>query len=151
TRLTRHGFSVGTPLFSESGRLFYSIANPHGFPALMELPRDGSTPRQVATKYLGGQIAAAGGRLVFDQLELVENVGLQSDLYSVAQNGGRTRRLTDGARAASPDVSPDGRTIVCTVQSADRRALATLPMDSTGRVTPPTVLVSEVATDFSSP
>ena len=117
----------------------------------MELPRDGSAPRQVATKFLGGQIATAGGRLVFDQLELVENVGLQSDLYSVPQNGGRTRRLTRGARAASPDVSPDGRTIVCTVQSADRRALATLLVDATGRMTQPALLVSEISTNFASP
>jgi Tol biopolymer transport system component len=151
TRLTRHGFSVGSPRFSESGRLFYSIGNPHGFPALMELPRDGSAPRQVATKYLGGQIATAGGLLVFDQVELVENVGLQSDLYSVRQDGGRTRRLTHGARAAYPDISPDRHTIVCTVQSADRRALATLSLDNTGRMTQPALLISEASTNFSSP
>ena len=151
TRLTRHGFSVGSPGFSDSGRLFYSIGNPHGFPALMELPRDGSAPRQVTTKYLGERIAAAGGSLVFDQLELVANVGLQSDLYVVDQDGGRTRRLTRGARAADPDVAPDGRTIVCTVQSADRRSLATLPLDNAGRTVTPALLGSDASTDFSSP
>jgi hypothetical protein len=150
-RLTRHGFSVGSPRFSEFGRLFYAIGNPHGFPALMELPRDGSAPRQVTTKYLGGQIATAGGLLVFDQLEVVANVGLQSDLYVVRQDGGRTRRLTDGARAADPDVSPDGKTIVCTVQAADRRSLATLPLDTAGRMIVPALLASDVSTDFSSP
>ena len=69
-RLTRHGFSVGAPAFSRSGRLFYSIINPHGFPSLMELPRGGSSPRQVATRYLGNRIAAAGELLVFDQIEI---------------------------------------------------------------------------------
>jgi Tol biopolymer transport system component len=151
TRLTRHGFSVDAPRFSPSGRLFYSINNPHGFPALMELPRDGSAPRQVTTKYLGGRFAASGGALVFDQMEVVHNVGLQSDLYVVSENGGSTRRLTVGARAADPDVSPDGRTIVCTVQSADRRALATLPLSAQGRAATPVPLVSDPSTDFSSP
>jgi hypothetical protein len=151
TRLTRHGFSVGSPRFSESGRLFYTIGNPHGFPALMELPRDGSAPRQVTTQFVGGQIATAGGLLVFDQVELVRNVGLQSDLYSVPQDGGRTRRLTNTARAAYPDVSPDGGTIVCTVQSADGRALATLSLGNAGRMTQPALLISEVSTNFSSP
>ena len=151
TRLTRHGFSVGAPRFSASGRLFYSIVNPHGFPALMELPRDGSAPRQVATKYLGGRIAASGGALVYDQVEVVHNVALQSDLYVAPENGGPARRLTVGARAANPDVSPDGRTIVCTVQSADRRALATLPFSAQGPAATPALLVSEPSTDFSSP
>ena len=57
TQLTRHGFSVGTPVFGRSGRLFYSVVNPHGFPSLMELPRDGSAPREIAPKYLGNRIA----------------------------------------------------------------------------------------------
>ncbi len=151
TRRTRHGFSVSAPRFSDAGRLFYANANPHGFPALMELPRDGSAPRQVTTKYLGGQMAAAGGLLVFDQVELAANVGLQADLYSVSQDGGRTRRLTRGARAADPDLSPDGRTVVCTVQSGDRRALATLSLDHAGGTTQPAPLISEVSTNFSSP
>lgn len=151
TRLTHHGFSVGAPRFSASGRLFYAIVNPHGFPALMELPRDGSAPRQIATKFLGGRISASGGALVFDQVEVVHNVGLQSDLYVVQQEGGRARRLTVGARAADPDVSPDGRTIVCTVQSADRRGLATMPFSAVGSAAAPAPLVSEPSTDFSSP
>jgi hypothetical protein len=151
SRVTHHGFSVGSAGFSDSGRLFYAVANPHGFPALMELPRDGSAPRHVTSKYLGAQIAASGGLLVFDQLELVEQVGLQSDLYSVPYDGGRARRLTRGARAADPDISPDGRTVVCTVQSADRRALATFSLDHAGPTARPAPLASAASTDFSSP
>src|SRR4029079_17126164 len=37
-RLTRHGFSGVPPAVSRSGRLYYSVVNPHDFPALMELP-----------------------------------------------------------------------------------------------------------------
>ena len=42
--------------------------------------------------------------------------------------GGGPQRLTHGARAGDPDVSPDGRVIVCTIQRADRRELATLSL-----------------------
>jgi hypothetical protein len=150
-RLTRHGFSVGAPAFSRSGRLFYSIVNPHGFPALMELPRDGSPPRQVASRYLGNRVATAGELLVFDQIEIVNNVALQSDLYTVADNGGPVRRLTEHARAADPDVSPDGRTIVCTIQSADRRALATMSWPGSGELGKPDVLLADESTHYASP
>jgi hypothetical protein len=117
-RLTRHGFAVRGPAFNREGRLFYSVVNPHGFPSLMELPDDGAPPRHVADRYLGNRVAAAGGLLVFDQIEYVNHVGLQSDLYAVAADGGRARRLTEQARAADPDISPDGRTVACTLQSA---------------------------------
>lgn len=150
-RLTHHGFAVGAAAFSQSGRLFYSIANPHGFPSLMELPRDGSAPQKVASRYLGSRIAPAGGILVFDQMEVVNNVGLQSDLHAVSEDGGPVRRLTDRARAADPDVSPDGRTIVCTVQSADRRALATMLLPRAGETATPDSLLAEEFTDYASP
>lgn len=150
TRLTRHGFLVTSPRFSRTGTLYYATLNPHGFPALMAAGRNGSAPRQVATKYLGRRIATTSDGIVFDQVEAVRNVALQSDLY-VLPDGGRSRRLTSGARAADPDVSPDGRTIACTVQRVDRRDLATMPIPAAGRLGTPTALVSEPFTDFASP
>jgi hypothetical protein len=178
TRLTFHGFSVRAPVFSAKGRLFYSVVNPHGFPAMMELmgspdaalggspvraPQpptggvegerfDRNRTRQVTTKFLGGHLAATDRDVVFDQLEVVNDVALQGDLYIVSQDGGRVRRLTHAARAADPDVSPDGRTIVCTIQAADRRSLATLRLaPATGEIAHPAVIISEAGTDFASP
>jgi Tol biopolymer transport system component len=149
-RLTHHGFSVGAPSFGQHGEIFYSVANPHGFPALMAMAPDGSRPRQVTTRYLGSQTGARGGRLVFNQFELVHNAGLQSDLYVVNENGGTVRRLTHLARAGDPDVSANGRTVVCTIQRADRRELATFELSATGFATP-AVLLSDENTDYSSP
>lgn len=149
-RLTHHGFTVTAPAFSPDGRLFYSIANPHGFPALMERLPDG-TSRTVATRFHGNRLSAAGGLLIFDQLELDGHVALFSDLYARPLDGGDTRRLTRGARAADPDVSPDGRTIVCTIQEAGRRVLATLALPSDDATGEPRTLVSENATEFTSP
>jgi dipeptidyl aminopeptidase/acylaminoacyl peptidase len=150
-RLTHHGFTVAPPAFARSGRLFYSVANPHGFPSLMEIRRDGGQPRRVADRFLGSRIGIAGDRLVFDQLDYVNQVALRSDLYSVSENGGPVQRLTENARAVDPDVSPDGRTIVCTIQSADRRALATMPVPASGEMASPVLLTEDASVDYSSP
>ena len=62
------------------------------------------------------------GRLYFDSADFVHNILAYNDLTSLAAGetgvrgleGNRTR-LTEGARASDPDVSPDGRQIVfCT-------------------------------------
>ncbi len=151
TRLTRHGFSVTAPAFSADGRIFYSVVNPHDFPALMELRPGTAVPRRVASRYLGERIAVAGDRLVFSQQEVVRHTDLQSDLYAVPVDGGATRRLTREARATDADVAPDGHTIVCTVQQTGRRILATFDMPPPGQSRVPAPFVSEDATEFSSP
>jgi hypothetical protein len=151
TRLTHHGFVVATPRYSADGRLFYSVRDPHGFPALMELARGNDRPRRVADRYLGGRLAISGETLIFDQLDLIRDVALQSDLYAAARDGGRVRRLTRGARAADPDVSPDGTVLVCTVQRLDRRELATLAMQDADGSRAPATLISAEAVEFSSP
>jgi hypothetical protein len=116
----------------------------------MESAADGSNPRQIATRYLGNQIGAQGGLLAFDQLELVHNVALQSDVYVIDEMQHRVRRVTHLARAADPDIASNGRTVVCTVQRADRRDVATFEMPSAGFATP-SILVSEAGTEYSSP
>ena len=151
TRLTHHGFDVASPAFGPDGRIYYSIVNPHGFPALMRTDA-GGPPQRITTRYLGGRIGFSGRLIVFDQLDFVQSVGLQSDLYVYSPDTRRTTRLTRGARAADPNVSPDGRTIVCTIQRGDRRELATLDFDAqairAGAVKP---LVSEAGTEFAAP
>ena len=135
TRLTDHGFTVTAPTFSADGRLYYSLVNPHDFPAIMELRPGTTAPRRVASRYLGERMSVAGDRLVFAQLEVVRHTDLQSDLYAVPLDGGHTQRLTRDARAADPDVAPDGHTIVCTVQQAGRRILALLEIPHLGAST----------------
>lgn len=151
TQLTRHGFFVTAPAFGASGRLFYAVANPHGFPSLLELPRTRTHPRRVADNFLGSRISASGTVLVFDQIDVVHNVALRSDLYAVNQDRGRVRRLTENARAVDPDISPDGTTIVCTVQSTNARALATMPLPPPGNLGTPATLLAEDGTNFTAP
>jgi WD40 repeat protein len=151
TRLTHHGFAVMSPAIARDGRIFYSVSNPHGFPALMQISSGGGDPRQLTTRFRGNRLAVAGDLLVFDQLEVVHQVEAQSDLYAVPMKGGATRQLTHHTRAADPDVSSDGRTIVCTVQQTGRRAVATMPLPAPGALAIPQTLVSQPDAEFSSP
>jgi WD40-like Beta Propeller Repeat len=151
TRLSRHGFTVTGPRFGRDGRIYYSVVNPHGFPALLSLTPDEPTPRKVANRYLGNQISFAGSRLVYDATEVENQVGLQSDLYAVEPDGAANVRLTRDARAADPDVSPDGRTIVCTIQRPDRRDLAALTLAPDRGIGRPVTIVSERHAHFGRP
>jgi hypothetical protein len=149
-RLTEDGFVVAGPRLAADGRLYYSVVNPNGFPALLVREPGATESRKVADRYLGTSVGFAGSEIVFDHMEIEHQVGLQSDLYAVAPRGGHARRLTHGARAGDPDVSPDGRVIVCTIQRVDRRDLAILdvPTASARAVTP---LVSQPGVHFFSP
>ena len=148
-RLTRHGFFVSGPRFVDDNRVLYSLADPHGFPSLRELDVRSRQSRAVTTRYLGSRVGLAGDEAVFDQIEVVRDVGRQSDLYAVNMQNGRRRRLTHGARAAGPDVSPDGSLLAFTVQQSDRRELATARLADRNPV--PLPLVSQPNVDFASP
>ncbi|MBA3297973.1 MAG: PD40 domain-containing protein, partial [Acidobacteria bacterium] len=148
-RLTHHGFSVRGPQIVSDDRLFYSIAGAHDFPALMEWTP--AEPKTVTTRVLGTRVSSAGDDLVFDQVEFVRSVALLSDLYAVPRGGGKHRALTREARAVDPDVSADGRTIVCAVQMTGRRILATLPYTTRDATQVPVPLIDEPSTEFSSP
>src|SRR5207248_2746356 len=151
-RLTHHGFVVTAPRVADRGAIFYAVANADGFPALMELP-PGGPPRRIAWRGYGNRTSVRGDWIVFDQLERARSVALYSDLYAVRTRGdaaGKVRRLTRDARAADPDLSPDGRRIVCTVQAVGRRALALIDFTPTA-VGAPRVLIDEPEADYTGP
>jgi hypothetical protein len=151
-RLTHHGFVVTAPRVADDGAIYYAVANADGFPALMALPR-GGVPQRIAWRALGNRTSVRGDWIVFDQLETVRSTALYSDLYAVGASGEpRTvRRLTRDARAADPDLSPDRRRIVCTVQATGRRALALLDFNPGGGAVRPRPLVDDPAADYTGP
>ena len=79
--------------------------------------------------------------IVFSQLALVDNARAFSDLYRVEVASGTIRRLTQSARLASPDLHPDGKTIVAVQYDNERSRLVTFDAGS-GTITP--------LTDFSA-
>lgn len=62
---------------------------------------------------------ARGAPLVFAQLDYIDRFRIRSDLY--AADSGRTRRLTRGARLASPDVRRDGAIVAVQTLPATTR------------------------------
>jgi hypothetical protein len=72
--------------------------------------------------------------VVFDQLELSENVAWRSDLYAGEMPTGRSSRLTSDQRLLEPDVSPDGRRLACVRTGEDgRRELTFFAMERDAR------------------
>ena len=149
SRLTHHGYVVTAPRVAGGGTIYYGVSNADGFPALMRVA-PGSAPRRVAWRALGDRTAVHGDWIVFDQVERVRSIALYSDLYAVKTSGGGVRRLTKDARTADPDLSPDGRRVVCTVQATGRRALALLDFQPDA-VSAPRTLIDDPEADFTGP
>ena len=97
-RLTRHGYFVSGPRFVDDKRVLYSLADAHGFPSLMELDVASRQSRAVTTRYLGSRVGLVGDEVIFDQIEVIRDVGRQSDLYAV-NSARRTEAATDTRRA----------------------------------------------------
>ena len=128
TRETFDGFVANGPRWLPDGSIVYSARTPHRFPSLRIVPSGGGPTRNLATRYLGERTAVSGRHVYFDQEEFVRSVALQGDLYAAGIAGGEVQRLTRGARASDPDISPDGNTLVCAVQRAGRASLVLMPV-----------------------
>jgi len=75
-----------------------------------------------------------GRSIVLSQLELVDNARAFGDLYRIDVDSGAVTRLTRSERLASPDVHPNGRTIVAVQYLRERSRLVTVDIES-GMVT----------------
>ena len=154
TRLTHEGYVASGPRWLPDGSIIYTARTPHAFPALMRVPADGGPPRRLVERYLGERVAIAGRRVFFDQRELVRSTALQSDLYVLDLDTRDVRRLTTGARAVDPDVSPDGRWLVAAVERHGAGALmrfAIEPRGGTVSLAPPAAILQEDGTQFGAP
>ncbi len=138
SRLTRRGFEVASPRFDETGKtLVYAAHDPDGFPALRAIDVATGSDRPFLDRFAGTQLSVRGGVVVFDQLDLRDNVAWRSDLYAAGMPGGRTSRLTSDQRLLEPDVSPDGQRLACVRTAADgRRELVffTIERDRRGKL-----------------
>jgi Tol biopolymer transport system component len=133
-RLTREGFDVTSPRIDDAGRtVVYSAGNPDGFPAVLATDLASGTTRAVVDRFGGSQLSVRAGTVVYDQVELSENVAWRSDLFAADLRTGRSARLTHDARLLEPDLSPDGRRLACVRVSDDgTRRLAFFTVERTG-------------------
>jgi len=161
-RVTTQGFVAAGPRWDPGApdRLLYSARTPHDFPSLMMVSAAGGAPRRVLERYLGERVTIRRGALLFEQLELVRNIGLVGDLYAARRRDAvkgfdeGAIRLTKRQRIGEPDLSPDERTVVCTVAQPGARALALLRPSLEARATAssqPEILFNEPDTTYSAP
>lgn len=132
SQLTFHGESTRTPRFSADGSLLYWSYDGRSFGQIYEiddwLPR---TSRRARTRSAvvrsngNGHIAPMphGPDLIFATTDGYRDIYTFLDLFQWHASEQRLERLTYGARAREPDVSPDGRSIVYT---ASRNGLTEL-------------------------
>lgn len=148
-RLTSHEYQVGAPRWSADGtRVYYSLFQPHDFPALMSVV-PGQQPERLVNRAGGTRTAATRDAIIFDQLQYVRSVGLQGDLYQLDLPTRRVQRLTSGARIADPDVSPDGTRVVCVIEEGGGTAVAVVELGEPARQ--PKIVAREPDTQFGRP
>ncbi len=138
SRLTRRGFTSRRPDSTRPGRRWSTrCSDADEFPALREIDIATGSDRPLVDRFAGTQLSVRDGLVVFDQLDLSDNVAWRSDLYAADMRTGRSYRLTSDQRLLEPDVSPDGKRLACVRPAEDgRRELAffTMERDAGGRL-----------------
>jgi Tol biopolymer transport system component len=130
--VTSRGISQVSPRFSPDGRwVAYASRTLTRFPEVRVARPDGTEDRRVALRSGGAGLAWTpdGRRLVYAELQVHRTFAVYGDLSVADLATGKVRRLTHGARASDPDVSPDGRTIVFVRKRGDRSELFTVGLD----------------------
>jgi hypothetical protein len=104
------------------------------FPEIRLARPDGAEDRRVVRRNGGSGLSWTpdGKQLVYAELQVHRTFSAFGDLSLVDVATADVRRLTRGARAWDPDVSPDGRTVVFARKKGDRSDLFTVGLDGEG-------------------
>ncbi|MGE0787964.1 MAG: hypothetical protein AB7S26_19980 [Sandaracinaceae bacterium] len=120
-RLTNHGEVARLPRFMPDGRIAYWRADNRDRDRVqafsLDAPMDQSTLARVSGDP-GLAIHPSGRAIVYSRTDNHLDVYRFHDLVREDLETGRVDRLTHGARAREPDISPDGRRVVYTVNEA---------------------------------
>jgi Tol biopolymer transport system component len=130
--VTGRGISQVSPRFSPDGSwIAYTSRTLTRYPEIRIARPDGSEDRRLALRSGGAGLAWTpdGQKLVYAELQVHRTFSVFGDLSVADVATGKVRRLTRGARAFDPDVSPDGRTILFVRKSGDRSELFTMGVD----------------------
>jgi len=132
--LTQRGQINQTPRFFPGGeRILYYSGPTDRRAALRSMARDGSDDRElVPLNGEGSGVISPDGRfLLYSQPEVVDQYAWFDDLYLWDLESGKRWPLTQGARARSPDISPDGQQVVFVHNQQGKTALSLIRMDGT--------------------
>ncbi len=130
--LTTSGIRQAEPRFSPDGSwIAYTSVTLDRFPEVRLVRPDGSADHRLALRNAGSGLSWTpdGGELVYAELQVHGTYSVFGDLSAADVRRGRVRRLTRGARASDPDVSPDGGRVVFVRKLGDRSELFTVGVD----------------------
>ena len=149
--LTERGIRQVSPRFSPDGSwLAYTSSTLSDFPEIRIVKSDGTDDRRLVLRNGGSGLTWTpdGREIVYAEAQVHRSFAVFNDLSAVDVESGRVRRITRGARAYDPDVSPGGRTIVFARKMGDRSELFTTTIDG-GELRPLTTSVAGV--EWSGP
>ena len=149
--LTDRGIRQLSPRFSPDGAwVAYSSRTLSRFPEIRVARVDGSEDHRLVLRNGGSGLSWTpdGREIVYEEAQVHRTFSVFNDLSAVDVETGRVRRITRGARAYDPDISPDGRTIVFARKVGDRSELFTVPIGG-GDLTPLTT--SAPGAEWSGP
>jgi hypothetical protein len=129
-RLTFTGETVQYPRFSRDGtRILFFVADGRSHAAIRAVaPGGGTIDELFETTSASPPSPTPGGDVVVERGEPWRTFYAFTDLFRYDSASGDRVRLTEGARAREPDVSPDGRWVAFVRRHADRSELALVPL-----------------------
>ncbi len=130
--LTDRGIRQESPRFSPDGAwVAYTSRTLSRFPEIRLTRPDGREDHRLVFRSGGSGLSWTldGREIVYAEAQVHRTFSVFNDLSAVDVGSGRVRRITRGARAYDPDVSPDGRTIVFARKMGDRSELFTVDLD----------------------
>ncbi|NJD90671.1 MAG: peptidase S9, partial [Geobacter sp.] len=159
TSLIMVGKKVGmeqVPRFSRDGSMLaFNRDDGHSHPAIVIQDKNGKEIAKIRRDYGEGGLCWSpdNQRLFFSQAALSLAGNLYQDLYSYNLKEKKVRRLTKGARASDPDLSPDGRKLLFITKSVQSQQLAMIDLSSLDSMpeTVPEVIRNYADARLSSP
>lgn len=125
-RITFHGETARCPRFVDDEHIAYFVAARERSQIAMLDADTGADPEEV-TRAAGStclSVSRDGRHVYYGSLDSHRDIYFFYDLFRYDRRTGERERLTDGLRAQEPDVSPDGRHLVYTVNGAATTHLA---------------------------
>ncbi len=163
TPLTKKGYYTIYPAYSPDGkRIVYSVANGDEFPGVYLMNADGTDDRKIVDNVFplsgagsGVSWSPDGSRLYYAKLEVQRNTDNYDDIYYYDLKKEKQVRVTKGARARDPHVSPDGKKLLFVLNKMGMTRLAMLDLSENRRLPvgqkDVTYLTSENMNQYSAP
>jgi hypothetical protein len=120
-RLTHHGEIARLPRFTPDGRVAYWRGDGRTRPRVVVLDLERPDAQETWARVSGEpgySLHPSGRAIYYTRPDNHRDIYFFHDLFRRDLETGRVDRLTNGMRAREPDVSPDGRRVVFTVNEA---------------------------------